>query len=446
MPFVNFHAARLKDPNLFDSFRTTKGGKIFNRVDIPATIEIIWGHLKGESEGTFIPQALRFDVSEWTVARSRKFLKDNDIKFISFEPAEKEIDMTMQLKFTVPFVQSEFKEDGQNFSFKGYASTFGNVDLGGDVVMPGAFGESLKKRMPKMLYQHDYREPIGVFTMCREDEKGLYVEGILPKDNSRSRDVASLIRCKAIDSMSIGYRINNTDDFEVRDGIRYLKNIDLWEASWVTFPMNPEAKVTDMKAVVPFQDLPLGDQSRAWDGVRAEARVRAWAGASEGPNERYKRAFLWFDSESPENFTSYKLQIADVIDGTLTAMPRGIFAAAGVMRGARGGVDIPAADKERVIANLKRYYAKMELEDPFEKALTIDEVDSIKALNEYLKQWGLSNSERNAVVAKFKQLFGLRDEAAESQREAGTKLEVPPELAAEMEKLSQEIGKHLKGE
>src|SRR6185437_14875718 len=94
----------------------------------------------------------------------------------------------------------------------------------------------------------------------------------------------------------------------------------------------PAGYVTAM-AVTSFQDLPLADRDRAWDGDAAEKRVRAWAKAQDEPNEKYRDAHVWYDADSKENFTAYKLLIADVIDGKLTAVPRGVFAAAAVMQG-----------------------------------------------------------------------------------------------------------------
>lgn len=59
------------------------------------------------------------------------------------------------------------------------------------------------------------------------------------------------------------------------------------------------------------------------------------------------------------NFGSYKLLIADVIDGRVHAVPRGVMAAGAVMRGSRGGVDLPGNDIDRVKSHLAKYYAKM---------------------------------------------------------------------------------------
>ncbi|MBO3749850.1 hypothetical protein J5X84_27535 [Streptosporangiaceae bacterium NEAU-GS5] len=111
--------------------------------------------------------------------------------------------------------------------------------------------------------------------------------------------------------------------------------------------------------VTRFQDLPLADRDREWDGTAADKRVRAWADAEDEPDAAYRDAHVWYDGGKPDNFGSYKLLIADVVDGKLKAVPRGVMAAGNVMQGARGGVDIPSEETDRVKAHLARYYAKM---------------------------------------------------------------------------------------
>jgi hypothetical protein len=119
-------------------------------------------------------------------------------------------------------------------------------------------------------------------------------------------------------------------------------------------------------AVTAFQDLPLADRDREWDGAAAEKRVRAWADAQDEPNEKYRDAHVWYDADAKENFTAYKLLIADVVDGRLKAVPRGVFAAAAVMQGSRGGVDLPDKDRDRVKSHLAKYYAKLDDTPPWE--------------------------------------------------------------------------------
>jgi hypothetical protein len=119
--------------------------------------------------------------------------------------------------------------------------------------------------------------------------------------------------------------------------------------------------------VTRFQDLPLADRDREWDGDAAERRVRDWAGAQDGPNAKYRDAHVWYDGDKDDNFTAYKLLIADVIDGRLKAVPRGVMAAGNVMQGSRGGVDLPAGDIDRVKSHLAKYYAKMGETAPWER-------------------------------------------------------------------------------
>jgi hypothetical protein len=119
-------------------------------------------------------------------------------------------------------------------------------------------------------------------------------------------------------------------------------------------------------AVTAFQDLPLADRDREWDGAAAEKRVRAWADAEDGPNQKYRDAHVWYDADAKQNFTAYKLLIADVVGGKLVAVPRGVFAAAAVMQGSRGGVDLPAKDVDRVKSHLAKYYAKLDETPPWD--------------------------------------------------------------------------------
>jgi hypothetical protein len=120
-------------------------------------------------------------------------------------------------------------------------------------------------------------------------------------------------------------------------------------------------------SVTAFQDLPLADRDREWDGGAAETRVRRWAGAQDGPNEKYRDAHVWYDKDNKDNFGGYKLLIADVVNGKLSAVPRGVMAAAAVMQGSRGGADLPKGDIDRVKSHLAKYYTKMDDTAPWER-------------------------------------------------------------------------------
>lgn len=149
---------------------------------------------------------------------------------------------------------AELKAEESGY-FKGYASTFGGApDQGGDVVLPGAFANSLVKggyggRGVKMLWQHDSHNPIGVWDELVEDSKGLKVAGQLAIKATQGKDAYELMKMGALDGLSIGY---DTVIAEAGKGKikRYLKQLDLYEISPVTFAMNPRASITQVKAAI----------------------------------------------------------------------------------------------------------------------------------------------------------------------------------------------------
>jgi HK97 family phage prohead protease len=131
-------------------------------------------------------------------------------------------------------------------AFEGYASLFGVPDGAGDVMQPGAFAASLRKRPARevrMLYQHLAHEPIGVWDAIREDEKGLHVRGRLTLDVVRAREVRALIADGALDGLSIGFRTVRARR-DAKTGLRRLDAVELWEISIVTFPLLKGSGVT----------------------------------------------------------------------------------------------------------------------------------------------------------------------------------------------------------
>lgn len=149
---------------------------------------------------------------------------------------------TKDFKFQVKAVN----DDG---TFSGYAATYGNVDLGDDVIEPGAFTKTLREKNNQsfLLWQHDQRQPIGdaVYT---DEAKGLSLEGSLWLDMPRARDAHIFLKRslekKLPAGLSIGYDAVKKS-FE--GSVRHLQEVKLWESSIVTFPMNERALVTAVK-------------------------------------------------------------------------------------------------------------------------------------------------------------------------------------------------------
>lgn len=141
---------------------------------------------------------------------------------------------------------------------EGYASLFGRADQGGDIVEAGAYAASLaalaqQGSRVKMLWQHDPKEPIGVWDELREDARGLWVKGRLLTEITRGAEAAALIAAGAIEGLSIGYRTKRSR--QGAGGKRILSELDLWEVSVVTFPMLPSARIAAKEVVEDGQEF-----------------------------------------------------------------------------------------------------------------------------------------------------------------------------------------------
>jgi HK97 family phage prohead protease len=133
--------------------------------------------------------------------------------------------------------------------FSGYASLFGEPDLGKDVIERGAFSRSLQARGVsgiRMLFQHDPASPLGHWVTLKEDARGLYVEGQFAPGVSKADEVRRLMKARALDGLSIGFQTVRSRR-DAKTGIRHILEADLWEISVVTFPMLPSARVSEVK-------------------------------------------------------------------------------------------------------------------------------------------------------------------------------------------------------
>lgn len=150
-----------------------------------------------------------------------------------------------KMEFSKPVQIMELKEAGDEWLCEGYVSTFNNVDLGNDMVMPGAFKDTLKSG-PKVrfLLSHDPRLVLGVPKKLKEDSKGLFGSFKISK-TQLGQDTHQLLLDSALDSFSIGY---SAEDWNMVDGdVRELHKVTLYEASLVPLSMNQEALVTGVK-------------------------------------------------------------------------------------------------------------------------------------------------------------------------------------------------------
>ncbi len=191
----------------------------------------------------------------------------------------------------------EIKSLDEKGQFEGYASTFGNIDSGRDVVVAGAFKETLAEHekngtMPAMFFSHDIREPVGDWISMHEDSKGLKAVGQLWVDRGipKVEQTYMMLKGKSMKGLSIGYGKRGADGFQYDDKkqVRYLKNMDLFETSPTPFPMNGKATIRAIKNLNQSQSLSL----RKADGTLITKRELEQALRDAGLSDKEAKAFI----------------------------------------------------------------------------------------------------------------------------------------------------------
>lgn len=337
---------------------------------------------------------------------------------------------------TKDFLDCKFLEmkvidsDDDYFTFEGYAATFGNVDRGGDRIKKGAFSDAIKelvenavdisgtnyKKLMPVLWQHNWEKPIGSFVEMREDAKGLFVCGILPKADDFVRGtVIPQMKVGSVSDMSIGYQVR---DFNFEDDVRILEKLSLHETSLVTIPMNPEANVTGFKSLTTSKLLPIAPREFQYDDEEAMERVLKHFGDDDDSHE-YGGAFLCRKSDDDENL--YMMQIADIVDGELKAIPSAIFGVAATLA-LKSDIDGSSELHAESVEYINKYYKKMKMESPFKKsgAFRIDDVKSLteRELEQMLKTGAaFSGSAAKSIVGALTAIE-QRDAAPKHQRDA----------------------------
>ena len=161
-------------------------------------------------------------------------------------------------------LEVKFAQDGAPGEFEGYGAVFGNIDSHGDVIMPGAFKDSLARykaagSLPRMYVEHGPALggdplPVGVWTDMQEDGNGLRVKGKLSAlDTDFGRRIYGLLKDGALKGLSIGYNAKRDAIVYGREAgqpKRTLKSLHLMEVSLVSDPSNPLAQVDRHKTAV----------------------------------------------------------------------------------------------------------------------------------------------------------------------------------------------------
>lgn len=194
----------------------------------------------------------------------------------------------------------DLKRSSDTGGFEGYGSVFWNIDKHGDVILPGAFRDSLPKFLDEGFMGgvgHDHDRPAGRFVKAYEDDRGLFVEGKF-SDVTSGKEARILLMDRVVQKLSVGldregletsqvtagqlkamwqkagYKPTADDDRRLkgRKSIRLIHRASLKEVSPVTIPANDEARILAVKKLSEnHEDLP-----EAFVSFVAKARRIFW--------------------------------------------------------------------------------------------------------------------------------------------------------------------------
>jgi len=219
--------------------------------------------------------------------------------------------------------------------FSGYGAIFGNVDIQGDVIAPGAFTETLgewreRGKWPPMLLQHgggpfgggaDDMLPVGEWLHMEENRSGLKVDGqLFALGTERGQYIYEGLKAGALDGLSIGYKTRKAKDGRrAGEPDRTLTNIDLHEVSIVTFPANPQARVVAVKSMTAAQMRDLEEALRDAGLTRTDSRkavsiLKQWSQCDAGTPGNGQR-----DAATPDAEAAAILAALDRNAGALVA-------------------------------------------------------------------------------------------------------------------------------
>lgn len=158
--------------------------------------------------------------------------------------------------------------------FTAYASVFGNKDSYGDVVMPGAFTDTLAEwkdsgNVIPLLFGHNMSDPdynIGYVKDAEQDDHGFLTRNQLDLDNSKAVQVYRLIKGRRLSQMSFAYDVLEGGEAQreksAGDGtetVYELRKLKLYEVSVVPIGANQETEILAVKAAQSALRLGAGE-------------------------------------------------------------------------------------------------------------------------------------------------------------------------------------------
>lgn len=192
-----------------------------------------------------------------------------------------------------PFEIKELNDSGR---IEGLLAGFGDVDHGGDKLLPGCLTKSLATRTSPlpMLLHHDMKRPIGAWKEWQDRPEGLFVKGNLTLSTRDGQEAYALAKDGALTGLSIGWKPVR-GDVDQKTGTRLVTEAILFEGSLVTVPMHDRTRVSAIKSITTARDIAEILQEAGLSGRKAKiAAGAAWKSLNESddPSDDEVRAIL----------------------------------------------------------------------------------------------------------------------------------------------------------
>jgi len=276
-------------------------------------------------------------------------------------------------------IQTKQDDNSDYFIVDGMASTYGNIDLGSDRVMFGAFSKDLSQNGDErpLLFSHDMKQPIG---LCKfyDTIKGLAFTAKLPKnDDFVSKRVIPQIMTGGLKGCSIGYETVDAE-YNTIDKCRDLKTLKLYETSICVLPMNPKCSVLSVKNFINTSEFKSMDveYKNYFNGLLDEPIE--YKLLDENTEWNIDKAISSLDGYKEGFFFENKYPFAYKIDNEIRVVPKALYQMVGIISG-KSKIQIPDNEIKNIKSVINKYYKKLGKELPFkEDGKTFIDIETLK--------------------------------------------------------------------
>jgi len=275
-------------------------------------------------------------------------------------------------------------------------------DRDGEYIHVGFFDASIPAflKNPQMPWNHQYGYSQGKWLAVEpRPGVGYWFEGeVIDWGTDRSRENFGQVEEGVVKMLSVGFDGEYTEecgDRDVAGDWHWRVRGELIECSPCNVPSNRGSSFAVAKSMglwIPehvaarllakgasgAKDLPLAEESMAWDASAAGKRMVDLCGGMDDMDwARYGKGHFWSDPDALDQVGGYKLPFADVVDGDMVAVWRGVAAGMVALMGGRAPLAIPEADRRPVYDGMVGYYERFDKTPPEFKG---DWPESLKAI------------------------------------------------------------------